>query len=301
MSRMKVLVTGGAGFIGSNLVDKLLDNNYDVKVLDNLIYGNLKWVSKEAEFLNGDIRDIELCKKAVKSVDAVFHLAAMSRSGPSFQNITDCTEINILGTQNMLLAARDAGVSKFVYSGSSTFYGNSSAPQNEVNTPPDFLNAYGLSKFVGEEYVSLFDKIYGLPTISFRYFNVYGPRQPVDGAYALVLGIFLNNKKMLKPLIIHGDGSQRRDFVHVSDVANANILALESLHRNRIYNVGSGVNYSIIEIAKMISDNIIYVPRRLGDADITLADISSISADLGWVPSMSFSNGLMDLKKYYGL
>src|ERR1700748_3475327 len=180
-----VLVTGGAGFIGSHLCEGLLACGYRVRVLDNLIYGRREWVPAAAELLLGDIRNLEDCRRAAEGIDGVFHCAAMSRSAPSQEVIEVCTASNIVGTQNMLLAARDAGVKRFIYSGSSTYYGNRAPPPRESD-PPDFLNIYGLTKRTGEQYCLLFDEGFGMPCVVLRYFNVYGPRQPETGAYALV-------------------------------------------------------------------------------------------------------------------
>jgi len=185
-----VLVTGGAGFIGSHLTERLLQNGYRVRVLDNLSFGRRAWVSTDAEFVEGDVRNFAACKQACAGVTGVFHAAAMSRAGPSLDAIGICTQQNIIGTQNILTAARNAGVRKFVYSGSSTYYGNQPVPHRE-DMRGEFLNFYSISKYVGEEYSRLFDRAFGLPVIVLRYFNVYGPHQPQSGAYALVLGIFL--------------------------------------------------------------------------------------------------------------
>jgi len=285
-----VLVTGGAGFIGSHLCEGLLAKGYRVRVLDSLIYGRREWVPANAEFLEGDIRDIATCIKAVEGVDGVFHCAAMSRSGPSQELIDVCTQSNIVGTQNMLLAARDADVKRFIYSGSSTYYGNRPPPHRESD-PADLLNIYGLTKSVGEQYSLMFD----LPAIVLRYFNVYGPRQPETGAYALVLGIFLRRWADGQTLEIHGDGSQRRDFVHVRDVVRANIAAYESDLRGEVFNVGSGSNISVKELADMISPDQRHIEARKGDSVATLANISKIRAALGWKPEVSFVEGLKEL------
>src|SRR5438067_4566742 len=270
-----VLVTGGAGFIGSHLCEGLAARGYKVRVLDNLSYGDRDWVPREAEFIEGDIRDIAACRRAAKGVDGIFHLAAMSRSGPSQEQIEICTASNITGTQNMLLAARDAGARRFIYSGSSTYYGNRTPPHRETD-PPDLLNIYGLTKRVGEQYCLLFDESFDLPCLVLRYFNVYGPRQPETGAYALVLGIFLRRHADHAVLEIHGDGSQRRDFVHVRDVVDANIAAYESRARGEVFNVGSGESISVKELADMISPDQVHVEGRKGDSAATLADISKI-------------------------
>jgi nucleoside-diphosphate-sugar epimerase len=223
-------------------------------------------------------------------------MAAMSRSAASLDNIEICTSANITGTQNVLIGAKAEGVKKVIYSGSSTYYGNQPAPHVE-DMPGDFLNFYGLSKYTGEEYCLMFDRLYGLPCVVLRYFNVYGPRQPEEGIYALVLGIFLRRAAQGKPLLIHGTGEQRRDFIHVRDVAAANLAAMESpLHGMRL-NVGSGTSISVRELADMISDRQEFEPRRRGDAEVTLADISRIRELLGWAPKISFPEGIEELSR----
>ncbi len=291
---MNILVTGGAGFIGSHLCEGLLARGYAVRVMDSLIYGRRDWVPAACEFIEGDIRDIAACDRAAKSMDAVLHCAAMSRSGPSQDAIETCTGSNITGTQNMLLAARDAGAKRFIYSGSSTYYGNRKPPHRESD-PPDLLNIYGLTKRVGEQYTLMFDEGFGLPSLVLRYFNVYGPRQPETGAYALVLGIFLKRRAEGKPLEIHGDGRQRRDFIHVRDVVAANIAAMESSVRGEVFNVGSGTSLSVKELADLISPNQVHIEARKNDSEATLADISKIQAALGWSPKISFAEGLKEL------
>jgi len=295
----KVLVTGGAGFIGSHLCEGLLARGYRVRALDSLIYGRREDLPAAVEFIQGDIRDIATCQRAAAGMDGVFHCAAMSRSGPSQEQIDICTQSNITGTQNMLLAARDAGVKGFIYSGSSTYYGNRAVPHRESD-PPDLLNIYGLTKRTGEQYCLMFDKDFDLPCVVLRYFNVYGPRQPETGAYALVLGIFLNRRANKQVLEIHGGGEQRRDFVHVRDVVTANISAFERAReksvRGEVFNVGSGENISVKELADMISPHQIVTEGRKGDSVATLADISKIKAVLGWSPQVSFADGLKELK-----
>jgi len=290
----KVLVTGGAGFIGSHLCEGLIARGLEVRVLDNLSYGRRDWVPQAAEFLEGDIRDREACNRAAAGIHGVFHLAAMSRSGPSQEQIELCTASNIVGTQNMLLAARDARVKRFIYSGSSTYYGSRPPPHRESD-PPDLLNIYGVTKRVGEQYTLLFDQGFDLPSLVLRYFNVYGPRQPETGAYALVLGIFLKRRADGKVLEIHGDGRQRRDFIHVRDVVAANIAAYESTVRGETFNVGSGTSLSVKELADMISPDQVHTEGRKGDSLATLADISRIKVQLGWSPKISFTEGLKEL------
>lgn len=289
-----VLVTGGAGFIGSHLTDELLLRGYNVKVLDSLVSGYREWIKDEVEFIKGDIADLDVCLEAARGTVGIFHLAALSRVAASLDDVQACTFPNIVGTQNILIAAREAGVRKLVYSASSTHYGNLPPPHVETMSP-QFLTLYGLTKFTGEQYCMLFDKMYGLPTVSLRYFNVYGPRQPTKGIYALVLGIFLRQREAGDPLTIHGDGGQRRDFVHVRDVVRANLLAFESNVRAEAINIGGGVNYSIKEIADMVWPHHVFERRRQGDAEATLADISKARDLLGWEPQVDFKRGVEEL------
>ena len=291
----QLLVTGGAGFIGSHLVRLLLDEGYAVRVLDNLSYGNRDWLDPRATFLEGDVQDIATCHSAMRDVQGVFHMAAMSRSAASLDSIELCTNVNVVGTQNVLLAAREAKVEKVVYSGSSTYYGSRPVPHTEGD-PGDFLNFYGLSKYVGEEYCLLFDRLYNLPTVVLRYFNVYGPRQPEVGAYALVLGVFLRQAQRGQTLEIHGDGSQRRDFVHVEDVARANLAAFRSPERGQVFNIGSGESVSIQELADLISSQQVRGPRRVADSTETLASLTKTRSRLGWEPQVPFATGLADLQ-----
>lgn len=289
-----MVVTGGAGFIGSHLSQKLLNLGYIVRIIDNLCQGNPEYIPDGAEFYEGNVLDKDLLKKVFTGAKGVFHMAAMSKVAPSIEKIEYCTEQNVLGTLNVLLMARECKVQKVVYSASSSYYGNRQAPQNEEMLP-DPLNPYALSKYVGEQYCELYTVLYGLPTISLRYFNVYGRRQPSEGAYALVLGIFLKNLKEGKPLLIHGKGEQRRDFIHVSDIVEANIAAFKSEAKGMVLNVGSGKNISIQELADLISKDQIYEPRRAGDAEITLADISKTKAILNWVPKVSIEEGIQQM------
>jgi UDP-glucose 4-epimerase len=289
-----VLVTGGAGFIGSHLTERLLREGFRVRVLDNLVQGRREWVPSEAEFVEGDIVDKAVCHSACRGVVGVFHAAAMSKVAPSLDILEFCTEQNVIGTQNILIAARDAGVRKVVYSGSCSYYGRQPVPHLE-SLLPQCLNPYSLSKYVGEQYCELFTKLYGLPTITLRYSNVYGPRQPSLGAYGLVLGIFLEQQKKGLPLTIHGTGDQRRDFVHVRDVADANLLAFLSPVQGTACNIGSGANYSIQQLADMISSNQIHEPPRRGDAHDTLADVAKARDLLGWECRIAFEPGLREL------
>ncbi|HWY61183.1 MAG TPA: NAD-dependent epimerase/dehydratase family protein [Rhizomicrobium sp.] len=290
-----VLVTGGAGFIGSHLSARLIKRGYRVRVLDNLSMGRRDWVPEGAEFVEGDIRDLPTCHSACEGVRGVFHTAAMSRVGPSQEAVDICTQQNVVGTQNMLLAARDVKVKKFIYSGSSTYYGNQDVPHRE-DMRGEFLNFYALSKYAGEEYCRMFDRVFGTPVVILRYFNVYGPHQPQTGPYALVLGIFLKRWRDGQTLEVHGTGAQRRDFVHVRDVADVNIAAYESPLHDNTFNVGSGSNISIKELADQISSDQVPGPARAGDSKETLADISHTASALNWRPSVTLQDGLAELK-----
>jgi nucleoside-diphosphate-sugar epimerase len=271
LMKKKVLVTGGAGFIGSQLAEALLAQNFEVVILDNLSQGKREWIPSKATFIEDDIVNLKVCRDAMKGVSGVFHLAAMSRVAPSIENFEFCTEQNIIGTQNLLIAARDAHIEKFVYSGSSSFYGDNEPPYYE-DQAPGCLNPYALSKFVGEQFCLMFTKIYNLPTVVLRYFNVYGPRQPRVGSYALVIGVFLDCLKNNKPLIIHGDGSQRRDFIHIRDVIEANIKAYHAPTSGVVCNIGSGNNISIKEVADLISPHQTFMERRAGDAKVSFEE-----------------------------
>lgn len=291
-----ILVTGGAGFIGSHLVETLLSQGYCVRVLDNLSSGTRDWVPSAVDFVEGDVANRADCDRAVQGMDAICHLAAMSRVTTDMDKVDLCTRSNVLGTQNILMAAKAAGIKKLVYSGSSTAYGSQATPHREHETPIELLNFYAVTKYTGEQYCQLFDRLYDLPVTVLRYFNVYGPRQPEVGMYALVIGIFLKRLREGKVLELHGSGAQRRDFVHVRDVARAIIAAMESPQRGMTYNVGTGVSYSIKEIADLISPNQTIAPARAGDAKETLADIARISRDLGWQPEISLAEGIDELK-----
>ncbi len=250
----KVLVTGGAGFIGSHLVDALVEEGHSVVVIDNLSTGKRSQVNKKAKFIKADIRSLKKIKPYFKGADCVFHLAAKARIQPSIKDPVPTFDHNVVGTLNVLLAAHDAGVKRVIYSGSSSSYGDQDTLPLFEEMIPRFKSPYSLSKYVGEELCRLFSGLYGLETVSLRYFNVYGPRQLLAGAYATVIGIFLKQFKDGKPLTIVGDGGIRRDFTHVSDVVKANILAAQSAKagKGEVINIGTGKNYSINEVASMI-------------------------------------------------
>src|SRR3989344_1145301 len=213
----KCLITGGAGFIGSNLVDALVKKGYDVLVLDNLSTGKRENVNPQAKFFEADLRDFNAIRPLFEDIDYVFHEAALPRIPLSIEKPIETNEINVKGTLNALVASKEAGVKKFIYASSSSALGGAAKLPMREDSPCRPLNPYALQKYVGELYCRIFSAIYKLPTVSLRYFNVYGPRQPREGAYVPVIGIFLTQKAAGQPLTITGDGEQRRDFTHVSD------------------------------------------------------------------------------------
>jgi len=224
----KCLVTGGAGFIGSNLVDALIARGDEVVIIDNLSTGKKEYLNPKAKFYEMDIRNLEAIKPLFAGVDHVFHLAAFPRVQPSIEDPVNANSINLDGTLNVLVAARDAQAKKVIYSASSSAYGDQAKMPLSEDMPAHPLSPYGLQKYVGELYCRLFSDIYGLPTVSLRYFNVYGPRQALTGAYCLVMGIFVRQRLAGEPMTITNDGKQRRDFTSVVDVVHANMLAAES-------------------------------------------------------------------------
>lgn len=286
---MKSLVTGGAGFIGSHIVDSLLELGHEVIVIDNeSAESNSKFYwNEKAKNYKYDICDYENTKELYGGVDYVFHLAAESRIQPAIKTPLLAVKTNVLGTATVLQCSREANVKKVIYSSSSSGYGHNQIPNVETQLD-DCLNPYSVSKISGEKLCSMYTKLFGLKTIIFRYFNVYGDRQPLKGQYAPVVGIFLRQRLEGNPLTIIGDGEQRRDFTHVSDVVQANILSatkdVDDEFYGQLYNVGNGVNYSINEIADAISDNQVNIPPRIGESRITLADNTKIKSIFGWDP-----------------
>ena len=285
------LITGAAGFIGSNLVEYLLDKGHQIICVDNESADNDKFHWRNDTInISGDITDYKFMKNVMNKVDYVFHLAAESRLQPAIENPIRAITKNCVGTTVMLQCAREAGVKRFVYSSTSSGYGNNPWPNVETQ-PDDCLNPYSASKVAAEKFCKMYTDLYGLETVVLRYFNVFGERSPSRGQYAPVISIFQRQLDQGYPLTIVGDGSQRRDFVYVQDVARANYLAsilpLKKDGKNyagEVFNVGSGKNYSIKEIADVISDNQVKIAERKGEMDTTLANIDKIRQVIGWVP-----------------
>jgi len=292
---MKSLVTGGAGFIGSNLVDRLLELGHEVIVIDNEysdVHESFYWNSKTKNY-KLDIRDYEKTRPLYDGVDYVFHFAAEARIQPAILNPIEAVSINALGTCTVLQCSREAGVKRVMYSSTSSAYGMNDSPNVETQYE-DCLNPYSVSKVSGEKLCKMYTNLYDLPTVVFRYFNVYGEKQPLRGQYAPVIGIFLRQRFNNQQLTIVGDGEQRRDFTYVGDVCQANILAaiteVDSSAFGQVYNVGTGKNYSVNEVAKMISDNTINIPPRLGEARISLANNQKLRTTFGWEPKMQLED-----------
>ena len=283
------LVTGGAGFIGSNLVDYLLEQGHNVVCIDNESANNEKFYWNEKAWnVNADITDYKTMKNAFTNVDYVFHLAAESRLQSAIQNPIEAVNKNCVGTTVMLQCAREAGVKRFVYSSTSSGYGNNPYPNVETQ-PDDCLNPYSASKISGEKFCKMYTDLYGLETVTLRYFNVFGERSPARGQYAPVIGIFQRQRDAGESLTIVGDGSQRRDFIHVKDVARANYLAATvplKGNEGEVFNVGSANPYSIQQIADSISNNQTYIPKRNGEMETTFADITKIGEVMGWKPEI---------------
>lgn len=298
----KCLVTGGAGFIGSNLVDALIERGDEVIIIDNLSTGQKENVNPRARLVEADIRDLGTIKPYFSGVDYVFHLAAFARVQPSIEDPITANDINLNGTLNVLMAARDAKVKKVVYSASSSAYGDQTEMPLREDMPAHPLSPYAVQKYVGELYCRMFSEIYGLPTVSLRYFNIYGKRQLLEGAYCLVMGIFARQRLAGKPMTITNDGEQRRDFTSVVDAVRANIMATENpnVGKGEVINIGRGKNYSVNELAQMIGGPIVYGEKRIEPKE-TLADNSLAKKLLDWEPTVELSDWIVEYKKEMGL
>ena len=300
---MKALVTGGAGFIGSNLVDRLLKDGHEVRVVDNEstdAHEQFYW-NDSAENFKWDISDSRdwVANTLTKDIDVVFHLAAEARIQPAMKNPKLTTKTNVLGTCNILQAARENGVKRVVYSSTSAAYGLANEPPVSENMNRDCLNAYSITKCAGEDLCKMFYDIHGLETIIFRYFNVYGERQPTRGQYAPVIGLFQRQLTEGVPMTIVGDGTQRRDFTYVGDVVEANIKAALTENKEafgEIINIGTGVNYNMFDLVRMIGggddSEWKYIPPRQGEVKISKANIEKAKNILDWTPQVSLEGWL---------
>ena len=289
------IVTGGAGFIGSHLVDALLAENISVRVIDNYSTGrpeNLAHVAGQVELVEADFAKSGSWQKLFQDTDWVFHLGALADIVPSIQRPADYFQANVDGTFNVLEAAKNAGVKRFVYAASSSCYGipDNYPTSEDADISPQY--PYALTKRLGEELVMHWAQLYNLPAIALRLFNVYGPRSRTSGTYGAVLGVFLAQKLANKPFTVVGDGSQTRDFTYVTDVANAFLTAAQSSVCEEIFNVGSGETVSVNRLVELLGGEVTYIPKRPGEPDCTYADITKIRRDLKWQPKVSIKQGV---------
>lgn len=299
---IKALVTGGAGFIGSHLVDRLLEEGHEVTVVDNFSTGrpqNLKnhKSSKNLHLVKEDISVFDSIKQYFKDIDIVFHCAALADIIPSIVNPGEYYKSNVTGTFSVVEAARLAGVKKLVYTASSSCYGmpDTYPTPETAEIRPQY--PYALTKYLGEQIVLHWGKVYKIPVISLRLFNVYGPRSRTCGTYGAVFGVFLAQKLAGKPFTVVGDGNQTRDFIYISDVVEAFIKAAHSDVKNEVFNVGSSNPQSVNKLVSLLNGNKVHIPKRPGEPDCTWADIKKIKSILGWQPRISFETGTQKIIK----
>ncbi len=290
------VVTGGAGFIGSHMVDVLIDHGYRVRVIDNLIGGREDNIahhkeSGDVEISTGDIRSYHPGDSFFEGVKLIFHFAGIGDIVPSIEQPMEYMSANVQGTVNMLECARAAGVSKFVYAASSSCYGLADVPTREDH-PIDTKYPYALSKYQGEQAAFHWHQVYGLPVNAIRIFNAYGIRSRTSGAYGAVFGVFLRQKIAEKPFTVVGDGTQSRDFLYVTDVAEAFLAAAETEHVGEYYNLGAGKPQSVNRLVELLGGDVEYIPKRPGEPDCTWADIGKIQQHLNWAPKISFEEGV---------
>jgi len=307
----KVLVTGGAGFIGSHIVDSLLAKDFEVTVLDNLSSGKMKNIEQHLNrenlhFIKGDIRDDDAVKQATKDIDAVFHEAALVGVTRSVDNPLLTNEVNVTGTLNLLKASLEVGVKRFIYASSASVYGETEALPKKETLPTRPISPYATSKLAAENYCKALYKVHGLETVSLRYFNVYGPRQ-THGLYSGVIAIFINRLLNDEPPIIHGDGTQTRDFTDVQDAVQASLLSLRC--KNAVgeeFNVATGKQTTINQLAQTLLNltgktclQPIYADPRQGDIKYSYADISKAKRILGYEPKITLKEGLKTIVEWY--
>jgi len=304
------LVTGGAGFIGSHIVQKLVSMGEKVRVLDNLSFGhkaNFNGVEAEIDFISGDLLDAAVVTRAMEGIEVVLHQAALRSVPLSVNNPTLVNRVNVEGTLNVFTAARDAGVKRVVYASSSSVYGKGAMlPKSEHDTPGP-ISPYGVSKLTGEYYAKVFTDLYGLETVGLRYFNVYGPRQDPKSEYAAVIPRFIQWALQGEPLEVHGDGLQSRDFTYIDNVVQANLQAAHSkLGSGGVFNVGEGKSHTLLELVDLLEEiigtklKLLHMADRAGDIRYTRAEISESQRCLGYRPQVSFEEGLVKTVEYFG-
>ncbi len=296
---MKYLVTGGAGFIGSNLVDCLIQQGHQVTVVDNEssdAHDSFYWRDDTSNH-KIDICDYDSMRPLFDSIDVVFHLAAEARIQPALLNPILASKTNVVGTCTVLQCAREAGVKRVIYSSTSSAYGLKNIPPLRETMPNDCLNPYSVTKTSGEELCKMYTNLFELETVVFRYFNVYGERQPLRGQYAPVIGLFMRQKLEGKEMTVVGDGLQRRDFTHVSDVVNANILASDLLNKKCVgetFNIGTGTNHNILDIVRMVNGPYRHIPPRPAESRVTLSDSSKARLFLNWSSKVQLENWMKE-------
>ena len=302
MSKIKSIVTGGAGFIGSNLVDRLVSDGHFVTVLDNLSTGRYSNIShhkkNKVKFIKIDISKSNKLKKILRGNSYVFHLAGLADIVPSIKNPKAYFNANVNGTLNILNACKNVKIKKFIYAASASCYGIPKNYPTHEDSKIDPKYPYALTKYLGEKMVMHWAKVYNMPSLSFRFFNAYGLRSRTTGAYGAVFGVFLAQRFAKKPLTIVGNGKQTRDFIHVNDLVNAIVLASRNKKLvNEIFNLGSGIETSVNQIAKIIGGKKIHIPKRPGEPDRSKADIKKLKKKLKWKPNISIRQGINELLK----
>ncbi|MFA5127525.1 MAG: NAD-dependent epimerase/dehydratase family protein [Patescibacteria group bacterium] len=301
----KYLITGGAGFIGANLIKNLLDNGHEVVVVDNFAGGKKSdRIIKGAKYFNEDVRHLnKLVKICAKGFDGIFHLAALPRVSYSVEHPDETHDVNVTGTLNILIAAQKNKIRRVIFSSSAAVYGEIETDKLVETMTPAPVSPYGYHKLMSEQYCKLYSLMYGVQTVCLRYFNVYGPHFDPAGAYALVVGKFIDQRKNNKSLTICGDGEYYRDYVNVADVVNANILAMKStdLGSGEIINIGTGQSRSVNELAKVIGGHTETIAARKGDPRRSEANIDRATLMLKWAPKVKFEDGLKELKELHGL
>ena len=292
------VITGGAGFVGSNLVDRLVSIGHKVIVLDNFVSGKKSNLShhseKNVKIIKIDISDKNL-DKYFKKADYIFHLAALAQIIPSFKDPNKYFKNNVIGTLNVLKAAKKVKIKKLIYAASSSCYGTPKKFPSSEKDKIDLKHPYAVTKFIGEELVMRYASIFKMPNISFRFFNVYGPRLNVSGQYSAVIGNFLTQTKNRKPLTVVGDGKQTRDFIHVDDLIDAFIQVIKTKSVNKIYNLGSGKRTSINTIAKIFGGKKKFIPIRPGEPKNSVANIKKVKKEINWKPNISIEQGIKSL------
>lgn len=294
---MKTLITGGAGFIGSHLAELLIGQGHEVTVVDNLLSGRLKNLqavsgSERFRFVQADIRDAAALLPLFEGIDWVFHLAGLADIVPSIEMPEQYYSTNVTGTFNVVECARRSGVKRLLYAASSSSYGIPDVYPTPESTPINAQYPYALTKYMGEELVLHWARVYKLPTVSLRLFNVYGTRSRTSGAYGAVFGVFLAQKIKGRPYTVVGDGKQTRDFTYVTDVAEAFLRAAESGISGEAMNVGSGNHYSVNRLVELLGGEVEYIPKRPGEPDCTFADVTKIRKLLGWEARVPFEEGV---------